>query len=125
MPSRSNPNTPTFLKPKTASTLQTKRQKTQRLVHAHKISKPTPRTSQALRRAATPSRKKARKLERKVRFARKRRAEAAGEVEMKDADAVGADKEKEGEMEMEMGAETGRTKEDAEKVERMDVDGAE
>ncbi|MCJ1266095.1 hypothetical protein MMC22_005977 [Lobaria immixta] len=85
MPSRSNPNTPSSLKPKTARTLKTKRQKTQRIVR-NRISKSTPRTSQAIRRAAAPSQKKARKLERKQRFARKRRMAEMGEVEMKDVD---------------------------------------
>ncbi|MCJ1469725.1 hypothetical protein MMC07_008366 [Pseudocyphellaria aurata] len=83
MPSRSNPNTPSSLKPKTARTLKAKRQKTQRIVR-NRISKSVPRTSQAIRRAAVPSQKKARKLERKQRHARKRKAEM-GEVEMKDA----------------------------------------
>jgi hypothetical protein len=80
MPSRSNPNTPSSLKRKTARTLKTKRQTTQQ----NKISKPKPRTSQAIRRAAAPSQKKARKLERKAGFAKKRMMVEMGEVEMKD-----------------------------------------
>ena len=83
MPSRSNPNTPTSLKPKTARTLKSKRQQTQRLAK-NKITKPTPRTSQAIRKAAPLSRKKAKKVEKKVGYARKRAMEAVGEVEMKD-----------------------------------------
>lgn len=82
MPSRSNPNTPASSKRKTARTLKTKRQNTQRLTH-NKITKPTPRTSQALRRAAPLSRKKARKVERQEGFARKRRMAEMGESEMR------------------------------------------
>lgn len=74
---------PTSRKPKTARTLKSKRQNTQRLA-ANKISKPTPRTSQALRQAAPLSRKKAKKLDKKIGFAKKRALEEAGEVEMKD-----------------------------------------
>lgn len=83
MPSRSNPNTPTSQKRKIARTLKTKRQQTQRLAKT-KISKPTPHTSQAIRKAAPLSKKKARKLEKKIGYARKRAMEEAGEVEMKD-----------------------------------------
>lgn len=83
MPSRSNPNTPTSLKPKTARTLKSKRQNAQRLARS-KITKPTPRTSQAIRQAAPLSRKKARKLDKKIGHARHRAMEKAGEVEMKD-----------------------------------------
>ncbi|CAF9916759.1 hypothetical protein IMSHALPRED_003287 [Imshaugia aleurites] len=83
MPSRSNPNTPTSQKPKTARTLKSKRQQTQRLAK-NKITKPTPRTSQAIRKAAPLSKKKAKKVEKKIGYARKRAMEAAGEVEMKD-----------------------------------------
>ena len=86
MPSRSNPNTPSSSKRKTAHTLKTKRQNTQRLTR-NKITKPTLRTSQALRRAAPPSGKKAKKLERNEGFARRRKMEEMGEVEMRDADA--------------------------------------
>lgn len=84
MPSRSNPNTPTALKPKTARTLKSKRQQTQRLARNLKITKPTPRTSQAIRQAAPLSRKKAKKVEKKIRYAEKRAMEEAGEVVMKD-----------------------------------------
>lgn len=83
MPSRSNPNTPTAQKRKTARTLKNKRQHTQRLAH-NKITKPTPRTSQAIRKAAPLSRKKAKKIEKKIGYAKKRAMEEAGEVEMKD-----------------------------------------
>ncbi|KAL2044905.1 hypothetical protein N7G274_002680 [Stereocaulon virgatum] len=83
MPSRSNPNTPTSLKPKTARTLKSKRQNAQRLAR-NKITKPTPRTSQAIRQAAPLSRKKARKVDKKIGHARHRAMEEAGEVEMKD-----------------------------------------
>lgn len=85
MPSRSNPNTPTSLKPKSARTLKSKRLQTQRLAAENKISKPAPRTSQAIRRAAPLSKKKAKKLEKKIGYARKRAVEEVGEVEMKDA----------------------------------------
>ncbi|CAF9907297.1 MAG: hypothetical protein HETSPECPRED_007093 [Heterodermia speciosa] len=89
MPSRSNPNTPSSQKRKTASVLKSKRRHTQRLAH-NKITKPTPRTSQAIRRAAPLSNKKARKLEKKTAFARKRKLEEEmGEVEMKDVDKEG------------------------------------
>lgn len=88
MPSRSNPNTPTSLKPKSARTLKSKRQQTQRLAN-NKITKPTtPRTSQAIRKAAPLSRKKARKVEKKIGYAKKRAMEDAGEVEMKDVAEV-------------------------------------
>ncbi len=87
MPSRSNPNTPSSLKRKTASKLQSKRQRSQRLAH-NKVTKPTPRTSQALKQAAPLSNKRARKLGKKVGSAQKRKMEEMGEVEMKDADTV-------------------------------------
>lgn len=80
MPSRSNPNTPNSRKPKTAAKLRKKRQKTQRIL-LNRVSKET-QTSQALRRNAEPSRKKARKLERKARYDEKRKMEGMGEVEM-------------------------------------------
>lgn len=76
---------PTSRKPKTARTLKSKRQNTQRLT-ANKITKPTPRTSQALRQAAPLSRKKAKKLDKKIGYAKKRAMEEAGEVEMKDVE---------------------------------------
>lgn len=82
MPSRANPNTPNSRKPKTAGKLRTKRQKTQRILR-NRVSKET-QTSQAIRRSAKPSRKKARKLERKARYDEKRRTEGIGEVEMSD-----------------------------------------
>ncbi len=85
MPSRSNPNTPSSRKPKTARTLKSKRQNTQRLA-ANKITKPTPRTSQAIRKAAPLSRKKARKVDKKIGYAKKREMQEAGEVIMKDVD---------------------------------------
>ena len=88
MPSRSNPNTPSSQKRKTASTLKSKRLHTQRLAR-NKITKPTPRTSQALRQAAPLSKKKARKLEKKLGFAKQREMEAMGEVAMKDVDNLG------------------------------------
>ena len=93
MPSRSNPNTPSASKRKTAHTLKTKRQNTQRL-NRNKITKPTPTTSQALRRAAPLSRKKAKKMERKEGFARRRRMEEMGEVEMRDVGGAEEKKEK-------------------------------
>ncbi len=76
---------PTSRKPKGASALKSKRQNTQRLA-ANKITKPTARTSQAIRRAAPLSRKKARKVDKKIGYAKKRAMEEAGEVEMKDVD---------------------------------------
>ena len=68
---------------KTARPLKGKRQQTQRLAKS-KIAKPTPRTSQALRKAAPLSRKKAKKVEKRIGYAKKRAMEEAGEVEMKD-----------------------------------------
>ncbi|KAK4693461.1 hypothetical protein P7C71_g3946, partial [Lecanoromycetidae sp. Uapishka_2] len=91
MPSRSNPNTPTSQKPKTARTLKSKRKNTQRL-NRNKITKPTPRTSQALRRAAPLSNKKARKIEKRVGYSRKRAMEEVGEVEMRDIEGTEKDK---------------------------------
>ena len=88
MPSRSNPNTPSASKRKTAHALKAKRQNTQRLAR-NKITKPTAKTSQALRRAAPLSRKKAKKLERNAEFARKRKMEEMGDVEMRDVDDAG------------------------------------
>ena len=89
MPSRSNPNTPSSQKRKTAATIKSKRRNTQRLAR-NKITKPTPRTSQAIRRAAPLSNKKARKVGKKIGFARKRKLEEElGEVEMKDVEKEG------------------------------------
>ena len=88
MPSRSNPNTRSRDKPKTAAVLKSKRRNTQRLAR-NKVAKPTPRTSQAIRRAAPLSNKKARKVEKKLGFARKRRLEEMGEVEMRDVEKEG------------------------------------
>ena len=68
---------------KAACPLKSKRQETKRLAKS-KITKPTPRTSQALRKAAPLSRKKAKKVEKKIGYARRRAMEEAGEVEMKD-----------------------------------------
>ena len=100
MPSRSNPNTPSSQKRKTASTLKTKRLHTQRLAR-NKITKPTPRTSQALRQAAPLSKKKARKLEKKLGFAKRREMEAMGGVEMKDVDSLGKKGRRKGAEELE------------------------
>lgn len=88
MPSRSNPNTPTSQKRKTASVLKSKRRNTQRIAH-NRVTKPTPHTSQAIRRAAPLSNKKARKVGRKIGFAKKRKLEEMGEVEMKDVEKEG------------------------------------
>lgn len=89
MPSRSNPNTPSSQKRKAASALKSKRRHTQRLAH-NKITKPTPRTSQAIRKAAPLSKKKARKVEKKINFARKKHLEEElGEVEMRDVEKEG------------------------------------
>ena len=88
MPSRSNPNTPSSQKRKTASALKSKRRNTQRLAH-NKVTKPTPHTSQAIRRAAPLSNKKARKVGRKIGFAKKRKLEEMGEVEMGDVEKEG------------------------------------
>ena len=85
MPSRSNPNTPRSQRPKTARTLRSKRQNTQRVAR-DKITKPAPRTSQAIRKAAPLSRKKARKLDKKIGYAKQRAMEETGEVEMKDVE---------------------------------------
>ena len=85
MPSRSNPNTPRSLRPKTAGTIRSKRQNIQRTAR-NKITKPAPRTSQAIRKAAPLSRKKARKLDKKIGYAKQRAMEETGEVEMKDVE---------------------------------------
>ncbi len=85
MPSRSNPNTPSSLRPKTARTIRSKRQNTQRIAR-NKITKPAPRTSQAIRKAAPLSRKKARKLDKRIGYAKQRAMEKTGEVEMKDVE---------------------------------------
>ena len=64
-----------------------KRQKGQRLASKTSSTVPTPRTSQALRKAAPISAKRARKLETKKLHARNRAIESAleaGEVEMRD-----------------------------------------
>ncbi|KAL8763306.1 MAG: hypothetical protein Q9184_000862 [Pyrenodesmia sp. 2 TL-2023] len=93
MASRSNPNTPARSRRKTAGILKSKRKHIQRLTTAHrdqKISKQNvPRTSQALRQAASLSRKKARKLDRNGGYARQREELEKfleSEVEMKDLD---------------------------------------
>ncbi|KAL9126814.1 MAG: hypothetical protein Q9217_004188 [Psora testacea] len=81
MPSRSNPNTPKSLKPRTSHIAKIIRQRKQR------TTKDIPRTSQAIRKAAPLSRKKARKMDRKLGYARKRALEEAlraGEVDMRD-----------------------------------------
>ncbi|KAL6714498.1 hypothetical protein ACLMJK_007923 [Lecanora helva] len=91
MASRSNPNTPSSQKPRAASALKSKRRKSQRQALS-KITKPTPRTSQAIRKTAPLSRKKARKLDKKNGHAKKRAMEEVGEVEMKDVDGTRAEK---------------------------------
>ena len=115
MPSRSNPNIPSASKRKTAHTLKTKRQNAQRLAH-NRITKPTAKTSQALRRAAPLSRKKAKKLERNAGFARRRKMEEMGEVEMRDVDGLGEKKGK---------ADEGGKSEGLVEEEKMEVDGVE
>ncbi len=85
--------------------------------HHNKVAKPAARTSQALRRAAPLSRKKAKKLERKEGFARRRRMEEMGEVEMKDVDDAGM--KKKGKV-----AQQGTT-DGLEAEGKMDVDGVE
>ena len=112
MPSRSNPNTPTSQKPKTARVLKSKRRNTQRLTR-NKITKPTPRTSQAIRQTAPLSKKKARKVDKKIGYAKKRAMEEAGEVEMKDVEYV----EKGKKMEKQDGA--------IDEEAKMEVDGVE
>ena len=91
MPSRSNPNTPTSHKPKTAHALRSKRQNTQRLTQNAKNAVVL-RTSQAIRKAAPLSKKKARKLEKRIGYKRKRALQEvldAGEVEMTDVKEEG------------------------------------
>lgn len=97
MPSRSNPNTPTKFKRKTASLLKSKRKHTQHLAlisKGNKIGKPAaPRTSQALRQSAPLSRKKARKLDKKESYTRRRKElerYLEADVEMKDLDGKAA-----------------------------------
>ena len=85
MPSRSNPNTPSSLRPKTARTIRSKRRNTQRIAR-NKITKSVPRTSQAIRKAAPLSRKKARKLDKKIGYAKQRAMEETGEVERRDVE---------------------------------------
>ena len=90
MPSRSNPNVPTSMKAKSVGSIKAKRQKTQRHAHNKANKTTTPRTSQAIRKAASISNKKARKLETKKLHARNRALEEAiqaGEVEMRDVDS--------------------------------------
>ena len=73
MPSRSNPNTPTAQKRKSAAVLRKKRKKTQRLVtlsnrtDAKGAVRKVPKTSQALRKVSGEKRKKMRAAERKAR----------------------------------------------------------
>lgn len=99
MPSRSNPNTPSSQRRKTAHQIKSKRKRTQRLVTSSRrvsssggVAK-LPRTSQALRQTAPLSGKRKKKLEKKLGFDRARkeeeeRKETAGEeVEMRDVDA--------------------------------------
>ena len=101
MPSRSNPNTPSHAKAKTASVLKSKRKHNQRSVK-NRVNKPSvPRTSQALRKAALLSRKKARKLEKKDGYARQRKEMAQyleADVDMKDIDQKEARKSKQADI---------------------------
>ncbi|KAL8980208.1 MAG: hypothetical protein Q9177_005942 [Variospora cf. flavescens] len=97
MPNRSNPNTPTKFKRKTAGVLKSKRKHTQQLAMAskgNKVGKPAvPRTSQALRQSAPLSRKKARKLDKKEGHMRRRKElekYLEADVEMKDLDGKAA-----------------------------------
>ncbi|KAL9010613.1 MAG: hypothetical protein Q9173_004467 [Seirophora scorigena] len=99
MPSRSNPNTPTKFKRKTAGVLKSKRKHAQHLAlisKGNKIGKPVvPRTSQALRQSAPLSRKKARKLDKKEGYTRRRKElerYLEADVEMKDLDAKAAER---------------------------------
>ncbi len=88
MPSRNNPNVPAALKPRTAHKIKIKRQKGQRAARKNSNTTPARRTSQAVRKAAPVSAKKARKLETKKLHARNRAIEEAlreSEVEMRDA----------------------------------------
>lgn len=93
MPSLFNPNTPSSSKRKSAHVLKAKRQSRQRQAH-NKVTKQLPaRTSQALRKSAPLSKKKARKLERKRGYAKQREELSEyflADVEMKDV----ADKRK-------------------------------
>ncbi|KAL8940189.1 MAG: hypothetical protein Q9216_002940 [Gyalolechia sp. 2 TL-2023] len=99
MPSRSNPNVPSKLKPKTASTLKSKRKHIKHLStldNKAKVSKRAiPRTSQGLRQAASLSRKKARKMEKKEGYTRQRKETEKllkADVEMRDMDGKKAAK---------------------------------
>ena len=90
MPSRNNPNVPTAQKPKSAYKIGKNRQKIQRITHRNANKIAPARTSQAIRKAAPISNKKARKLETKKLHARNRALEEAiqaGEVEMRDVDS--------------------------------------
>ncbi|MCJ1351016.1 MAG: hypothetical protein MMC33_000998 [Icmadophila ericetorum] len=96
MANRSNPNTPAKSKPLAASKLRTKRQSTQkRLQKVRAITSGTTagrivkRSSQAIRRAAPLSGKKARKVERQRGYERSRKGmDKEGDVIVKDADVV-------------------------------------
>lgn len=105
MPSRSNPNMPTKLKRKTASTLKSKRKHIKYLSTAGnkaKVSKNAiPRTSQGLRQAASLSRKKARKLEKKEGYTTQRKELGKmleADVEMRDMEGKEGAKEDNVEM---------------------------
>ncbi|KAI4139369.1 MAG: hypothetical protein L6R39_006325 [Caloplaca ligustica] len=107
MPSRSNPNTPSKFKRKTAGVLKSKRKNIQRLATANKSNriskKHVPRTSQALRQTAPLSRKKERKLVKKEGYARQRKdleKYLEADVDMTDLDRRTAEKNN--------GAETGK-----------------
>ena len=85
MPSHTNPNTPSSAKPRRRAAQNAKRRRTakQRIAKSNK----TPRTSAAIRKAAPPSNKKARKLDRKMGYAKQRALEdefERREVEMRD-----------------------------------------
>ena len=106
MPSHNNPNRPSGLKPRHVAAKKLK----QKQANKQRVAKTTaPRTSQAIRKAAPLSKKKARKLDKKMVYARQRAVEAEfekREVEMKD---VG-------------GREQGARQGGQDDVERMDID---
>ena len=82
MPSHTNPNKPSTLKPRHVAATKAKRKR-----QSKRVNDSAPKTSQAIRKAAPLSKKKARKLEKKIGYARQRAVEEEfekREVEMRD-----------------------------------------
>ncbi|MCJ1397456.1 hypothetical protein MMC11_000649 [Xylographa trunciseda] len=89
MPSRSNPNTPSALKKKSAAVLKSKRKNTQRIVKKSKASRTTPTggvgkirgTSQAIRKEEARRRKLVREQKRGKKGERMEGVEVQGQRE--------------------------------------------